>query len=75
MTNEEFYIKQTELLSKVPEIFRSTLSYMAYERGHSTGDEEILSYLSGLVSDLAPVIEKYKEQIELKIVTKAILVK
>lgn len=52
--------KHDYLLSKVPEEFRSTLSYMAYERGHSAGEhEKILLVLERLVNDLKPAIDKF----------------
>jgi len=61
MTANEYQIQESELLSKIPPELRSVLSYMAYERGHSAGYEEVLGVLQGLVSDLEkPLIELCK---------------
>lgn len=51
------------ILQQVPEEFRSTLSYMAYECGHSSGEAEVQMLLESLINDLAPVIEKYTKRI------------
>jgi hypothetical protein len=66
MTNEEFASTQTEILKDIPEEFKSALSYMAYERGHSAGNEEIVNELRGLVSDLQQAIEDYTKRITTK---------
>lgn len=55
--------KTDYLLSSVPEDFRSTLSYMAYERGHSAGEDEVTSILEGLVNDLRPAIMKFEQRL------------
>ena len=64
MTAAEFTLKQTELLAEVPVQFRNALSYMAYERGHSGGLEEVIGILTGLVADLLPSIQQFKKDIE-----------
>ena len=51
-------------LDKLPEEFRSGVDYMAYERGHGYGQEEILVCLVGLVGDLLPMIEKFEKRIK-----------
>lgn len=56
---EELTEKEKFILSMVPEEFRSVLSTMAYDRGHSAGIEEVVSILEQLVYDLTPAIMKY----------------
>ena len=51
------------IMRDIPEEFHSALSYMAYERGHSAGEEEIRNILMGLVEDLKPSFEKYEHRI------------
>jgi hypothetical protein len=50
-------------LERVPEDFRSVLSFMAYQRGHSAGDDEVLVVLQGLINDLEPAIKSYTERL------------
>jgi len=61
MTSEEFNVKQDELLSELPEEFRSFVSSYAYDHGHSAGYEEVIGIMSGLVSDLKEPIRKFQE--------------
>lgn len=65
--NELRFVKSmTELeieLERVPEEFRSVLSFMAYQRGHSAGDDEVLGVLQGLINDLEPAINAYTERL------------
>ena len=63
MTQDEYAKKQFELLLDVPDEFRGVLSYMAYERGHSGGREEVINILSGLVADLKPCIEAFEKRL------------
>lgn len=64
MTNEEFATQQAELLKDVPEEFKSAMSYMAYEDGHSAGHEEVINILRGLVSDLLPSIKAFEKRLK-----------
>jgi hypothetical protein len=63
MTDAEFIVQQDELLSQVPIEFRSKLSYMAYEDGHSAGMEEVIGILRGLVADLVEPIQQFEARI------------
>lgn len=63
MTNEEFAAKEAELLKRLPVEFRSKVSYAAYERGHSYGMEEVLSYVEGYVDMLEEPIQDYRIRI------------
>lgn len=51
------------ILKDIPIEFKSVLSYMAYERGHSAGENEINLVLRGLVSDLTPAINEFKKNL------------
>ena len=62
MTHEEFEAAESEELNKLPEEFRSAVSYEAYDRGHAYGREEVLSYVRSTVSWLLPCIEAYDKK-------------
>lgn len=47
------------ILRDVPEELKSSISWMAYERGHSAGQDEVASYMREMVSDLLPAILAY----------------
>ena len=66
MTDQEYADKEKALFdeSKIPVEFRSALSYLAYERGHAYGLDEIWSELIDLVSGLQEPIKKYTERIQ-----------
>lgn len=66
MTQEDFEARESELLARLPEDFRSTISYMAYERGHAYGYNEVLGHVESLVYDLLPAIEAYTARITKK---------
>jgi hypothetical protein len=51
------------LMNSIPEEFRSVLSYMAYERGHAYGDNEVELILRELIHNLKPAIDKYTERV------------
>lgn len=51
------------LLRDIPEEFHGPLSYIAYEQGHSAGQDEVNLILSGLVNDLAPAIKKFQQRL------------
>ena len=57
------YTKEEYLLRDIPEEFKGALSYMAYERGHSAGKEEVLCILQGLVADLKDSIQAFEKRI------------
>lgn len=52
MTDEQFQVKQAEILEDIPEELRGALSHMAYESGHSSGNEEMIIHLQNYVSAL-----------------------
>jgi hypothetical protein len=63
MTQEEFDVKAEELLRDIPDEFRSILNYMAYERGHAYGYDEVLNILDELVYKFKEPIEQYTQRI------------
>lgn len=69
MTEAEFNEAELELLSPLPPEFRSVVSSMAYERGHSYGMEEVLLMVQDIVGDLLPAIQVYKKNITLDVIS------
>ena len=65
MTPEQYREKELELFNEynIPEELRSTLSYMAYESGHSAGHYEVILELTNLVHNLSKPIQKLIERI------------
>lgn len=55
--------KTDYLLGRVPFEFRSVLSYMAYERGHASGQEEVENILASLVEELKPCIAAFEKRL------------
>ncbi len=64
MTNEEFIDKQQILLDRLPIEFHSEISYLAWERGHSGGYDDVLINLNDLVSALEKPIELFKKNLK-----------
>lgn len=60
-TAEEFHREESELLAKLPEAFRGMVGHSAWERGHSSGYDEVLLIANELVYDLLPAIKTYAE--------------
>jgi hypothetical protein len=63
MTDEEYEAEKLRIVAAVPPEFQSKLAYMAYERGHSAGCEEIILILQALVDDLKPAIDAFAERL------------
>ena len=53
-----FEQQEAELLARLPEELRPTISYMAYERGHEYGREEVLSHVRQMVDDLEKPVQQ-----------------
>lgn len=62
-TPEEYETERQEILKRVPEEFRGVLGWMAYDRGHSSGYDEVLMILDSLVSDLEKPIKDFENRI------------
>lgn len=52
------------IMKDIPKEFHKTLSYMAYEKGHSCGYDEVRMILIGLVADLKKPITAFEERIK-----------
>ena len=63
MTDYEYAEKQTALLKDIPEELRGGMVYLACERGHAYGNDEIFSELTDIVSNLQEPIKKVEERI------------
>jgi len=63
MTEEEYGSECEEVLTDVPIEFHAVLRDMAYDRGHSSGREEVVSILDELVSKLSPAIKEYRKKV------------
>ncbi len=58
-------IEERDWLSEqLPPEFRGPLSYMAWEHGHSAGEEEVNSIFRNLVTDLLPAIQAFEKRIK-----------
>lgn len=68
MTDEEFAKKQTELLKDIPKELHAALSYMAWERGHSAGYEEVIGDLQDLVSNLQEPLRDYEARVRTEMI-------
>ncbi len=63
MTSAEFAAEEKELLARLPEELRGWASGLAYDRGHSSGHEEVINVLEHLTSALEVPLEKYTHRI------------
>ena len=63
MTVEEYKQTQDELLKDIPEELQGTISYMAYEEGHSAGYEEVIGILRSHVSALEEPLKKFEARV------------
>lgn len=63
MDKELFDRREEEILKDVPYEFRGTLTYMAYDKSHAYGREEMLFTLESLVFDLKEAIKKFEDRL------------
>lgn len=63
ITEAEFAKRQAEMLKEIPTEFKPVLAYMAWERGHSAGYQEVLNILEDLVATLKKPLEDYRERV------------
>lgn len=54
-------------LRKLPKEFKAFVSHDAWERGHSSGEDEALAYAREMAWDLEPTISEYTQRIILEI--------
>jgi hypothetical protein len=57
-TDSEEYI-----MRDIPKEFHSTLSYMAYDRGHAYGMDEVRLHLKNFVEELQKPIEEFRKNL------------
>lgn len=67
MTDTEFIQKHQGILSEVPPEFHSALSKLAWDRGHSGGNNEIICVLEDLVGALQKPIQNFEERIRAEV--------
>jgi hypothetical protein len=63
MTDQEFTVRQDEILANIPKEFHSALSSYAYREGHGCGMSDVLIILQDLVNSLETPIEQYRQRI------------
>jgi hypothetical protein len=63
MDREQFQLKQSQLLTDIPDELKGAFSYLAWELGHSSGYSEVLCYLSDLVDGLNDSIKTFENRI------------
>lgn len=63
MTEEEFQEEQKDILKEVPHEFHEVFISMAWDRGHSSGYEEVISYLKNLVYELSSPINAFARRV------------
>lgn len=63
MTEEEFRAERKLLLEGVPAEFIEYIINESWGRGHSSGYEEVINYVKGMVGDLMPIIRDYTKRI------------
>lgn len=60
MTDFEYLEEMKNILSVVPEEFRYYVENEAYDKGHSSGYDEVIMLARSIVWDMTPCIEKYR---------------
>ncbi len=61
-TKEEYETELKQILAEIPKEFQSFVSGKAWDDGHSSGYEEVLSIASDLVGDLKPCIDVFMQR-------------
>jgi len=64
MTSSEFNQKQAEMLANVPVEFHSWLQGIAWDQGHSSGYENVISILEDLLYGFEEARAKYNKRIK-----------
>jgi hypothetical protein len=63
MVSSEYEIKREEVLKDIPIEFHNFLGNTAWDMGHASGYEEVLSILSNLVADIKESIDEFKSRL------------
>ena len=64
MTLDEFNARQNEILAELPAELQAPVSWMAYERGHAYGYQEVLIHLQDMVDNLSAPVRAYGARME-----------
>lgn len=56
----------TTNFDRLPECVKSAVSYMAYERGHSAGEDEVDAHKEALASDLIDCLRTLEKEAYMK---------
>ena len=71
MTEAEYSTKQAELLEQVPPEFWGAFGYMAWQRGHSSGHQEVLMILEDMIYELKDSIKNFEERVRRESIPRA----
>lgn len=63
MTEEEFAKEISVILCELPREFRGCVSMISWDRGHSSGHEEVISIARDIANELKPCIEGYRKSL------------
>jgi hypothetical protein len=63
MTDMEYKSEMAKILLDVPASFRGFVEQDAWDRGHSSGYEEVINIASSLVADLKPAIKAFEKEL------------
>lgn len=64
MTLDEFNACQNKILARLPLELQAPISWLAYERGHAYGYQEVLIHLQDMVDNLEVPIRTYGQRME-----------
>jgi hypothetical protein len=51
------------IMNDIPDEFKSVIRCIAYEQGHSSGEEEVNMIMRSLVRDFSPAIKTFEERL------------
>lgn len=71
MSQEQFNMRQAELLRALPEEFHGFVNSQAWERGHSAGLEEVMMIMEELTDALEKPIFNYTKRIQMETRTRS----
>ena len=63
MIEEEFITKRNDIANRIPNEFKSAISLMAWDLGHSSGYEEVIGILEDIVSNFEKPIKDFEQRI------------
>jgi len=63
-TDDEYNQSVLETVSVLPKEFQDYVQQEAYDRGHSSGYDEVFNYVKTMTHELKPVIEAYTKRLK-----------